>query len=115
MATEEIEDEKATERVVSPPASVAPKVTIPRSFRTAVLTRPDGPYAAGQAVTVDPQAPWEKGHSPAFLGDEERMRAWRSGGKPIFVDEGRFDAWERDGYFVKAENIQGRKKEGVTG
>lgn len=80
-------------------------------FPVAVLVRPDGPYAVGQVVTVDPQAPWEKGSSPAFLDDEARMKEWRANGKPIFVDGKRFEAWKRDKFFeIKAAEEAAEKK-----
>lgn len=82
-------------------------------FPVAALLRAEGPYPVGQAVTTDPWAPWAKGQTPAFLDDPERMAAWKAAGKPVFVDEGRFAAWERDGYFAKAENTT--KKEAPDG
>ena len=77
----------------------AEPVPAPYPYEVAVLTRPDGPYEAGQAVTVDPGAPWTKGNPTAFQDDEEKVRLWRDAGSPLFVDHGRFNAWERDGFF----------------
>ena len=91
------EKQGKTSRNPAPPAAADPATAYP--YKIAVLARPDGRYAAGQAVTVDPAAPWTKGNPPAFHGDEEKMRAWRAAGEPLFVDHGRFNAWERDGFF----------------
>lgn len=73
--------------------------SVPYPYEVAILTRPDGPYGAGQAVTVDPGAPWTKGNPPTFQDDDDRVREWRDIGSPLFVDHGRFNAWKRDGFF----------------
>lgn len=69
------------------------------AYSLAVLTREDGPYAVGTAITTDPGAPWYKGDAPKFAEDKDLMAAWRANGKPFFVAQNRFDSWKRDGYF----------------
>ena len=94
---------KRAQAAVVPPAEVKPETpplpaaTEEGRFPVATLTEEEGPYLAGQAITTDPEAPWEKGHSPKFLEDEARMKAWRAAGKPLFVDPIRFEAWSSTG------------------
>ena len=92
------EDKKDLELVKEPTAP---------AYSLAVLTRGDGPYAAGTAVTTNPGAPWYKGDKPKFADDKDLMAAWRALGSPFFVAQGRFDSWKRDGFFSEQKQ-QGR-------
>jgi len=75
-------------------------------YSLAVMTREDGRYGVGQAVTTNPGAPWYKGDEPKFADDRDLMAAWRALGSPLFVAQSRFDSWKRDGYFSEQKKAK---------
>lgn len=50
------------------------------SHETATLSRADGDYRAGLAVTTDPARPFDPNGEPPIFVDPQRYAAWKSAG-----------------------------------